>query len=253
MPLADLLPELLELEGKDLTPRATEVLLRLFTALFERTEHQVTREEMQAVHAELREVRVALQQLAEAQVRTEQQVDALAQAQERLAEAQARTEQRVEALAQAQERLAEAQIDHPIVIRVPACPMYPLVLKQKGIEPKHVPREILSRIPYYRRGCAAGMPFGYLVIRANGELNPCMLLQVNLGNVKEAGIKETWQQQSPVLAELRSRSLLKGECSRCEHREACAGCRGRAYEETGDMLASDPCCWHESSASVGED
>ncbi len=109
MPLADLLPELLELEGKDLTPRATEVLLRLFTALFERTEHQVTREEMQAVHAELREVRVALQQLAEAQVRTEKRVDALAQAQERLAEAQARTEEQVKQLVEAQAR-TEQQI-----------------------------------------------------------------------------------------------------------------------------------------------
>jgi len=145
------------------------------------------------------------------------------------------------------EWLAETQIDYPIVIRVPACPMYPLILKQKAIQPKHVPMEILSRIPYYRRGCAAGMPFGYLVIRANGELNPCMLLQVDLGNVKEKGIQETWQ-QSPVLAKLRSRTLLKGECGRCEDREVCAGCRGRAYEETGDMLASDPGCWYASAA-----
>ncbi len=140
------------------------------------------------------------------------------------------------------EWLAETQIDYPIVIRVPACPMYPLIVKQKGIQPKHVPMELLSRIPYYRGGCAAGMPFGYLVVRANGEVNPCMLLQVNLGNVKEKAIKEIWQ-QSPALAQLRSRSLLKGDCGRCEHREACAGCRGRAYEETGDMMAADPGCW----------
>ncbi|MFN3414541.1 MAG: hypothetical protein ACK42L_10835, partial [Thermoanaerobaculum sp.] len=93
------------------TPRATEVLLRLFTALFERTEHQVTREEMHAVHAELRELRLALQQLTEAQARTDQQVKELVEAQARteeqvreLVQAQARTEKRVEALAEAQAR-----------------------------------------------------------------------------------------------------------------------------------------------------
>ena len=86
------------------------------------------------------------------------------------------------------------------------------------------------------------MPFDYLVVRASGEVNPCMLLQINLGNVKERGVREIWQ-ESPILAQLRSRGLLKGDCGRCDYEEACAGCRGRAYEEAGDMLASDPGCW----------
>lgn len=145
------------------------------------------------------------------------------------------------------EWLAEAQIDCPIVIRVPACPMYPLILKQKQIRPQHISAEALARIPYYRGGCAAGMPFGYLVVRANGEINPCMLLQVNLGNAKEKSIRQIWQ-ESPILAQLRSRELLNGGCSRCSYRDVCAGCRGRAYAETGDMLASDPGCWITSPA-----
>jgi len=140
------------------------------------------------------------------------------------------------------EWLAETQTECPILIRTPAFPMYPVILKQKGIQPKHIPAEMLRRIPYYERGCAAGMPFGYLVVRANGELNPCMLLQVNLGNAKEQSLRKVWQ-ESPVLAQLRSRTLLKGACGTCNYRDACAGCRGRAYEETGDMLAADPGCW----------
>jgi len=140
------------------------------------------------------------------------------------------------------EWLAEAQAEYPLVIRVPACPMYPLILKQKEIRPRYFPMELLTRIPYYRSGCAAGMPFGYLVIRSNGELNPCMLLQIDLGNVKDEDIKELWQ-NSPTLALLRDRSLLKGACGDCEYKAACAGCRGRAHEEAGDMLTSDPGCW----------
>lgn len=48
---------------------------------------------------------------------------------------------------------------------------------------------------------------------------------------------------SQLEAKLRKRELLKGECGECTYRGTCSGCRGRAYEETGDMMASDPGCW----------
>jgi radical SAM protein with 4Fe4S-binding SPASM domain len=140
------------------------------------------------------------------------------------------------------EWLAEAQTDCPIIIRVPACPMYPIILKQKNIQPKKFPTNLLRRIPYYDRGCAAGMPNGYLTILPNGDIIPCMLLNIKLGNVREESITEIWD-DSPVLARLRNRSLLEGECGRCTHRDVCAGCRGRAYEETGNILAPDSGCW----------
>lgn len=148
------------------------------------------------------------------------------------------------------EWLAEAQRDCPIIIRVPACPMYPLVLKEKGVRPKHFPSELLRRIPYYDRGCAAGMPNGYVQISPNGDVHPCMLLQIKLGNVREESIRRIWE-SSPILAELRDRNLLKGACGECRYRDECAGCRGRAYEETGDMLAADPGCWMAAEASPG--
>ena len=143
---------------------------------------------------------------------------------------------------QAMEQLAQAQEDYPIVIRVPGCPMYPLLLQQKQIQPRHFPREMLRRVPYYDRGCAAGMPMGYVMVLSNGEVNPCMLLQTRLGNIREQSIISIWE-NSPVLAKLRQRDLLKGECGDCQYKLTCSGCRGRAYEETGDMMASDPGCW----------
>ncbi len=141
--------------------------------------------------------------------------------------------------------LVEAQINYPLPIETPSLPQYPLLLKinvDKGIRPKHIPMEKLVRMAYYGRGCAAGRPRGYLVIRNNGELNPCIFLQISLGNVKRESIRQVWQ-ESPILAQLRSRDLLKGECGRCDYRDICAGCRGRAYAQTWDMLASDPGCW----------
>jgi radical SAM protein with 4Fe4S-binding SPASM domain len=140
------------------------------------------------------------------------------------------------------EWLAEAQEGYPIIIRVPACPMYPLLLQQKEVKPKHFPAEMLRRVPYYGRGCAAGMPMGYVMVKCNGEVNPCMLLQANLGNIREQSIISIWE-NSPVLAQLRQRQLLKGACGECSYNLTCSGCRGRTYEETGDMMAADPGCW----------
>jgi radical SAM protein with 4Fe4S-binding SPASM domain len=143
---------------------------------------------------------------------------------------------------QAMELLSDAQVDYPLIIRVPACPMYPLLLQEKHIQPKHFPIEMLKRVPYYGRGCAAGMPMGYVMVQSNGEVNPCMLLQVKLGNIREQSITSIWE-NSPVLAELRQRELLKGECGSCSYKVTCSGCRGRAYEGTGDIMAADPGCW----------
>ena len=143
------------------------------------------------------------------------------------------------------EWLAEVQIDYPLPIETPSLPMYPLLLKlngDKGVRPKHIPMEELARIAYYGRGCAAGRPRGYLVIRNNGEVNPCIFLQVNLGNVKGKSLRQIWQ-ESPTLVQLRSRELLKGICGECQYKDICAGCRARAYVHTGDMLAADPGCW----------
>jgi len=142
----------------------------------------------------------------------------------------------------AMEWLAQSQEDCPIIIRVPGCPMYPLLLQQKQVKPKHFPSEMLRRVPYYGRGCAAGMPMGYVMVQSNGDVNPCMLLQIRLGNVREQSIISLWE-DSPVLARLRQRELLKGECGDCSYKVACSGCRGRAYEETGDMMSADPGCW----------
>jgi len=138
--------------------------------------------------------------------------------------------------------LAEAQKDCPIIIRVPGSPMYTLILQERDIQPKHFPANLLKRIPYYGRGCAAGMPNGYLTILPNGDVIPCMLLQIKLGNVREESITRIWD-NSQILSKLRNRNLLEEGCGRCTYRDECAGCRGRAYEETGNMLATDPGCW----------
>jgi len=138
--------------------------------------------------------------------------------------------------------LAEAQRNCPIPIRVVACPMYPLTVRERNIQPRHFSANLLRRIPYWERGCAAGMPRGYITILPNGDVIPCMLLQVKLGNVREQDVREIWQ-NSPILSKIRARELLQGKCRECQYKAQCGGCRGRAYEESGNIMAGDPGCW----------
>ena len=86
----------------------------------------------------------------------------------------------------------------------------------------------------------------------NGDVDPCMLLQVRLGNIRTQSIISIWE-MSPILTELRQRELLKGECGDCSYKLTCSGCRGRAYEETGDMMAADPGCWLTPNTALAID
>ena len=88
-------------------------------------------------------------------------------------------------------------------------------------------------------GCHAGI--NYFSLRPNGDVYPCPFLQIKAGNIREHSLTDIWY-GSEIFKTLRNRSLLKGECGECEYREACGGCRGRAYAHSGDCLAEDPVC-----------
>jgi AdoMet-dependent heme synthase len=109
------------------------------------------------------------------------------------------------------------------------------------------------------RGCMAGLY--YCRIYPSGEVTPCPYLPLNLGNIRERSFKDIWF-NSEVFKSLRDFDKLKGKCGQCEHREACGGCRARAYGVTteqmdfcgalheptelqGNYLAEDPWCVYQ--------
>ena len=80
-------------------------------------------------------------------------------------------------------------------------------------------------------------------VTANGVVYPCPGVTVDVGNVRENSLKDIIN-KSPVIQELRNiRKLIKGRCAQCELRYQCYGCRGNAFQITGDYLAEDPTCW----------
>ena len=81
------------------------------------------------------------------------------------------------------------------------------------------------------------------VINVNGDVTPCVGVTVPVGNVMTTPLEEILR-TSNVFAHLKNyREMIKGPCRKCERADSCYGCRGAAYQLTGDYLASDPLCW----------
>jgi len=80
-------------------------------------------------------------------------------------------------------------------------------------------------------------------VTAVGDVQPCPGVSVTAGNIRENSLAEILQHSKPI-QELRNiRKMIKGRCSECVFGEYCYGCRGHAYQVTGDYLAEDPLCW----------
>jgi heme b synthase len=94
------------------------------------------------------------------------------------------------------------------------------------------------------RGCLAGTSVCF--VSHVGEVYPCGYLPVVAGNVRIQAFGEIWR-ASEVFRALRDPAALGGKCGICRYQAICAGCRARAYAETGDYLAEEPFCTYEPS------
>jgi radical SAM protein with 4Fe4S-binding SPASM domain len=106
----------------------------------------------------------------------------------------------------------------------------------------------LACVPGFR-GCQAGIGQG--CIGPEGEVMPCVMLPVVIGNIRDQPLQAIWN-SSAVIQSLRERSHLSGSCGSCTFRDKCGGCRGVAYAYTGDYLAADPHCWLGAQKSPSE-
>jgi radical SAM protein with 4Fe4S-binding SPASM domain len=97
-----------------------------------------------------------------------------------------------------------------------------------------------GRLTEFFKGCLSGRWVCH--ISSNGDLHPCHLLPQTLGNLTQETFEDIWfNDNNPVLKELRDRRLLKGICGACDYRDVCGGCRAQAFWKTGDYLDSDSC------------
>ncbi len=80
-------------------------------------------------------------------------------------------------------------------------------------------------------------------ITSTGEVQPCPGVSISTGNIRKKPLADILL-ASPVIQDLRNiRHTIKGQCGSCDHGDFCYGCRGNAFQVTGDHLAADPTCW----------
>jgi radical SAM protein with 4Fe4S-binding SPASM domain len=82
---------------------------------------------------------------------------------------------------------------------------------------------------------------GLVFVSHIGEVYPSGFLPISAGNVLGEPLADIYQNSSLFRA-LRDSSQLKGKCGRCEFRDVCGGSRARAYANSGDPFAEEPCC-----------
>lgn len=80
-------------------------------------------------------------------------------------------------------------------------------------------------------------------LNSQGYIQPCVGIDLKIGNIRAEKLASILR-NSKALRELSQiRINIKGACKTCEFHNDCYGCRGNAYNLTGDYLASDPTCW----------
>jgi radical SAM protein with 4Fe4S-binding SPASM domain len=90
-------------------------------------------------------------------------------------------------------------------------------------------------------GCLAARQ--YCRITPEGDVTPCPYLPLAAGSVRDRSFGDIWQ-SAPIFQRLRQETP-GGKCGVCDFREACGGCRARAFALTGDLAGEDPWCGYQ--------
>jgi radical SAM protein len=88
---------------------------------------------------------------------------------------------------------------------------------------------------------------GFVFVSRTGEIYPSGFLPISSGNVRRRSLVDVYR-NAALFRVLRDSACLKGKCGMCHYRNLCGGSRSRAYALTGDYLAEEPRCIHDSTA-----
>jgi radical SAM protein with 4Fe4S-binding SPASM domain len=87
---------------------------------------------------------------------------------------------------------------------------------------------------------------GIMFVSHTGDICPAGFLPLVVGNIRQDQISDVYR-TAPVFQSLHDPGQFEGRCGFCEYSALCGGSRARAYEATGDPLASDPFCTYQPS------
>jgi heme b synthase len=134
----------------------------------------------------------------------------------------------------------------PLQLKATCAPQYYRILRQRMKAEGRKVNPQTHGLDAMTRGCLGGI--GFCFISHRGEVQPCGYLEARSGSIREKNLREIWE-KSPVFQKLRDFSGYKGRCGHCEYIRVCGGCRARAFEKTGDLLAEEPLCIYSPKLS----
>jgi heme b synthase len=132
--------------------------------------------------------------------------------------------------------------DAPFEFKATCAPHYYRIMRQEARKEGRTVSFETDGMAAMTRGCLAGS--GVCFISHRGDVQPCGYLPLVAGSVVEKPLGDIWK-NSELFSTLRGIDDLGGKCGLCEYRAFCAGCRARAYYETGDCMAEEPYCMYE--------
>jgi AdoMet-dependent heme synthase len=127
----------------------------------------------------------------------------------------------------------------PFIVATTEAPSYRRVaverMQAKGFTGEQIKRSKVARGFGIRDGN------GIVFVSSTGDICPAGFLPQITGNVRTDRISTVYR-STPLFRLLHEPSLFKGNCGVCKFSSLCGGSRARAFQATGDALASDPLC-----------
>jgi radical SAM protein with 4Fe4S-binding SPASM domain len=127
----------------------------------------------------------------------------------------------------------------PFVIATTEAPSYRRVAVQRmraeGLTGEEIKRSKVARSFGIRDG------HGIMFVSSTGDICPAGFLPQVAGNVRTNSIVDVYR-SGTIFRSLHDSHSFKSRCGPCEYHALCGGSRARAFQATGDSLASDPLC-----------
>jgi radical SAM protein len=130
----------------------------------------------------------------------------------------------------------------PFVVATTEAPSYRRIALERMRTDGMTAEEIKASPSYRSFGIRDG--HGIVFVSHTGEICPAGFLPVVAGNVRRDRLADVYR-NAPVFRSLHNPTTFEGACGRCTCNALCGGSRSRAYEATGNALASDPLCKHD--------
>jgi radical SAM protein with 4Fe4S-binding SPASM domain len=134
----------------------------------------------------------------------------------------------------------------PFIVATTEAPSYRRVALER-MRSEGMTGEQIKHTPAYR-GFGIRDGHGIMFVSNTGEICPAGFLPLVAGNVRRNRVAEVYR-NAPMFQSLHDPGQFEGRCGACEYHSLCGGSRSRAFEATGDALASDPFCTYEPHRS----